>query len=123
MPYAVLAASFIFGIYTIHYITKEVREVVSKIFAPPPTPLSARETLLATPNKFYLKQNFRFVWAVMMESMSDLNVLEVWRACTIITSIISLLCYKASLMPGTEPLPLILVLMASNSTVGFFVKV
>jgi len=56
------------------------------------------------------------------ESMPDLNALEVWRACTTITSIISLLCYKASLMPGTEPLPLILVFMASNLTVEFFVQ-
>jgi hypothetical protein len=59
----------------------------------------------------------------MMESMPDLNVLEVWTACTTIASIISLLCYKASLMPGADPLPSILVLMASNPTVWFFVKV
>jgi len=58
-----------------------------------------------------------------MESMSDLNVLEEWRACAAITSIISLLCYKASLMPGTDPLPLILVFMASKWTVGVSVKV
>ena len=58
-----------------------------------------------------------------MESMPDLNVLEVWTACTKITNIISLLRYKASLIPGTDPLPLILVLVASNPTVGFFVKV
>jgi hypothetical protein len=74
------------------------------------------------PNKFCLKWKFQLVWAVMMESMSDRYVLEVRRACTTITSIISLLCYKALLMPGIDPLPLILVFMASNRTVGFFIK-
>jgi hypothetical protein len=55
VSYSALRASFRFGISTVHYITKEFGEVVSKILASLPTPVSAREKLFATPNIFYLK--------------------------------------------------------------------
>jgi len=121
--YAALEGSFRLGISTGQYIIKEGWKAIWKTMAPLHMPVPKAEMLFATSNEFYLKWNFPNCVGSTDGKHRRLRCPSNSGSMYYNYKHYYSIALQGLAVPGIDSLPLMLVLMESNQTVGFFVTV